>query len=204
VPAISHFTDVANLPAILTAGELRCHAHAPTASDIGDQSIKARRTLVSVTCAPGGKVCDYAPFYYAPRSPMLFSIKSGNVSGVNSDQRPLIYLVSSTEAAYAAGLECVFTDGNAAVAVTSFFNDPVELANVVDWPLMRGRYWFNTADDPDRRRRRMAEFLVHRALPLELVVEFAVYDQRMAAHVATMTAAAGLAQPVSVRRDWYF
>jgi hypothetical protein len=204
VPAIYHFTDIANLPAILTASELRCHARAPTASDIGDPSIKARRTLVDVTCGPGGQVCDYTPFYYAPRSPMLSSIQFGNVPGVNPDQRPLIYLASSTEAAYAADLECVFTDGNAAVAVTSFFNDPGELADVVDWPLMRARYWFNTAEDPDRRRRRMAEFLVRRALPLELVTEFAVYDQNMATQVAGMLAAAGLSHSVSVRRDWYF
>jgi hypothetical protein len=42
---------------------------------------------------------------------MLFSIKPGNVLGVSSDQRGIVYLVSSTEAAYAAGLRCVFTDG---------------------------------------------------------------------------------------------
>lgn len=204
MPAIYHFTDVENLPAILAAGELRCHQMAAPAVDVGDPSIKSRRAVIDVTYGPGGKVCDYVPFYYAPRSPMLFSIKSDNVPDVSFDQRRLIYLTSSTEAAYAAGLACVFTDGNAATEFSEFHDDPSELAEVVDWPLMRVRYWANTPDDPDRRRRRMAEFLVHGALPLELVVEIAVYDRSVASHVAGLLTAAGSTLSVAIRRGWYF
>jgi hypothetical protein len=204
VPEIYHFTDVANLPGILAAGALRCHQAATATVDVGDASIKSRRTLIDVTCGPGGKVCDYVPFYYAPCSPMLFSIKCGNVPDVSSDQRRLVYLVSSTEAAFAADLDCVFTDGNAATAFTNFYDDPGELAQVVDWPLMRAVWWNNTADDPDRRRRRMAEFLVHRALPLELVGETAVYDQGIASQVTALLSATGSTLPVAIRRDWYF
>ena len=204
VPVIYHFTDVVNLPVILAAGELRCHQMATTAVDVGDTSIKSRRTLIDVTCGPGGKVCDYVPFYYAPRSPMLSSIQFGNVPGVSPDQRRLVYLVSSTEAAYGADLACVFTDGNAATAFTNFYDDAAKLPQVVDWPLMRATYWFNTPEDPDRRRRRMAEFLVHRALPLELVAEIGVYDEAGESHVAGLLSVAGSTLPVTIRRDWYF
>ena len=121
LPQIYHFTDVANLPEILAAGELRCHRIARTVVDVGDASIKSRRGLINVTCGPRGKVCDYVPFYYAARSPMLYSIMCGNVPDGNPDQRRLVYLVSSTEAVYEAGLACVFTDGNAATAFTLDF-----------------------------------------------------------------------------------
>lgn len=204
VPAIYHFTDIANLPAILAAGEVRCHQMATALVDVGDAAIKSRRTHIDVTCGPGGKVCDYVRFYYAPRSPMLSSIQFGNVPGVSPDQRRLVYFVSSTEAAYGAGLECVFTDGNAATAFTDFYDDAAKLPHVIDWPLMRARYWANTPEDPDRRRRRMAEFLVHRALPLELVEEIAVYDERVASEVAGLLSDVGSTIPVAVRRDWYF
>ena len=103
----------------MAAVELRCHRSAPTKVDVGDTSIKSRRTRITVPCGPGGRVGDYVPFYYAPRSPMLYSIQCGNVPGVDPDQRRLIYIVSSTEAAYGAGLRCVFTDGNTATAFTN-------------------------------------------------------------------------------------
>jgi ssDNA thymidine ADP-ribosyltransferase, DarT len=35
----------------------------------------------------GCKVCEYVPFDYAPRSPMLYSIMCGNVPDVDPDQR---------------------------------------------------------------------------------------------------------------------
>jgi hypothetical protein len=156
MPPIYHFTDFDNLESILEARALQCHRDAPTAVDVGNQSIKGNRQLIDVDCGLGDKVCDYVPFYFATRSPMLFSIKSGNVEGVSPNQRRLLYFVSSTEAAYDAGLDCVFTDGNAAMSITEFDDDPANLATLVDWEVMELTYWANTDEDPDRRRRRMA------------------------------------------------
>ncbi len=204
MPAIYHFTDVENLPGILAAGELRPHSAAPCVVDVADETIKSRRARTEVPCGPGGMVCDYVPFYFAPCSPMLYSIKSGNVDGVSPEQRRLVYFVSSTEAVLGAGLRHVFTDGNASAAFTAFHEDPARLAAVVDWPLMRARYWFNTPEDSDRRRRRGAEMLVHEALPFGLVSELGVYDSRARARVVRTVGDAGSPIAVRVRRDWYF
>lgn len=119
---------------------------------------------------------EYVPFYFAPRSPMLFRIQRGGVDGVSSDAGRLVYVVSSTDAVVEAGHVYVFTDGNAAAAFTEFHDDPDRLDEVVDWPLMKATMWSNTPDDPDRRRRRGAEFVVHQALPFELVHELCVYN----------------------------
>ncbi len=197
MPPIYHFTDVANLESILEVGALRCHRDASTVVEVGDRSIKRNRTLIEVDCGPGGRVCDYVPFYFAPRSPMLYTIMRGNVEGVDPDQRRLAYLVSSTEAAYAAGLECVFTDGNAATFnVTAFDADPANLETLVDWEVMTLRYWANTDEDPDRRRRRMAEFLIHDSVPLELFTEIGVTDGAVRKAVGTSVAEAGSDIPV--------
>jgi hypothetical protein len=149
-------------------------------------------------------VGDYVPFYYAPRSPMLFSIKCGNVPGVSSNQRRLVYLVSSTQAVYSGGLDCVITDGNAAVYITKFSEQEADLATMVDWPLMNERIWRNTDEDPDRVRRRMAEFLVHQALPLGLVSEIGVMDSHVQAYVAKLAANRGRDVGIAIRRSWYF
>jgi hypothetical protein len=202
--AIYHFTDVDNLEGILAARSVRPHRAAPCVVDIADEAIKNGRTRVDVPCGPGGKVCDYVPFYFAPRSPMLFRIKCGGVEGVSSDQRRIVYLVSSTEAVLDPGHRCVFTDGNAAAAFTAFHEDPELLSEVVDWPLMRAHYWANTPEDSDRRRRRCAEFLVHEALPLEFITEIGVYDDDVRLRLARLTREAGLSIAVRVRSDWYF
>ena len=135
---------------------------------------------------------------------MLFRIKSGGVEGVSPDQRRILYFVSSTGAALDAGRSCVFTDGNAAAAFTAFYEDPELLSEVVDWPLMKERYWSNTPEDNDRRRRRCAEFLVHEALPLGLISEIGLYDAGVRSDVTQAVREAGSAIAVRVRSDWYF
>ena len=203
MPPIYHFTDVSNLETILEAGALQCHRFAPTKVDIGNASIKSNRQVIDVDCGPGGKVCDYVPFYFAPNSPMLFSIKCGNVPGVDPNQRRIIYLVSSTETMYEAGLDCVFTNGNAAVYITDFDDHPAHLATHVDWRIMREKYWRNTLEDGDRVRRRMAEFLVHEEVPIELFTEIGVYDNEV--RRALLEALEDVwSVPVIVRRGWYF
>ncbi len=204
MPDIYHFTDIANLPRILSAGELRCHSGANCAVDVADATIKNRRMAKRVPCGPGGAVGDYVPFYFAPRSPMLFRIQHDGVENVSSDPARLVYLVSSTEAVLEAGLACVYTDGNAAAAFTDFHDDPAGIDTVIDWPLMRAKMWANTPEDPDRRRRRGAEFLVHQALPLKLLHELAVYDRSAGAAATETIAAAGWQLDVHVRGSWYF
>jgi hypothetical protein len=85
---------------------------------------------------------------------MLFRIQQGGVEGVDGDPRGLVYFATTTERLEAAGLPSVFTDGNAAAAVTRFFDDIDQLAEIVDWPLMAATYWSNTTEDGDRVRRR--------------------------------------------------
>ncbi|MBU2666516.1 DUF4433 domain-containing protein [Actinoplanes bogorensis] len=75
--------------------------------------------------------------------------------------RPLIYLVTNVRAVVEAGLTWVATDGNAATATSEFTTDSSSMLGMVDWPLMEAERWNNTQEDPDRQRRRQAEFLVH-------------------------------------------
>lgn len=201
---IYHFTDSANLKRILAAGELRAHRTAGCVVDVADETIKTRRTRTVVPSGPGGNVSDYVPFYFAPRSPMLFRIEHGGVEGVSPEPGRIVYLVSSTDALLDAGHACVFTDGNAAAAFTTFHDDSEQLAAVIDWPLMRARYWMNTPDDPDRRRRRCAEFLVHQAVPLDKIEELGVYDAAAQSTVGELVAAATSSVEVRIRSDWYF
>jgi hypothetical protein len=128
--------------------------------EAADLGIKASRRKIRITLAPYGCVADYVPFYFAPRSPMLFKLARGYVSTYTDGRDPLIYLVSTVEVVVQAGLRYLFSDGNCAAAVTQISGDLALLDTMVDWDVMRSQMWNPTAEDPDRMRRRMAEFLV--------------------------------------------
>jgi hypothetical protein len=204
MPLIYHFTDIANLRGILEVGALQCHRDARTEVEVGNVGIKASRKNRRVSCGPGGMVSDYVPFYFAPRSPMMYTIMRGSVEGVSADISRLIYFVSGTEAVYDAGLDCVYTDGNAAVLISEFRDDPALLGSHVDLPLMKERMWSSTVEDPDRMRRRMAEFLVHQRLPMELVAGIGVYGARMSASVTSLAKTMGWDVKIVIRPGWYF
>jgi hypothetical protein len=44
-----------------------------------------------------GCLHDYVPFYFAPRSPMLYALLQGRVGGFNGSQEDIVYLVTRTD-----------------------------------------------------------------------------------------------------------
>lgn len=78
---IYHITDLENLPGILNDGGLYSDAVIvqKDATVIGYNHIKARRlTQITVPCSNNRFVGEFVPFYFCPRSPMLFTINQGN------------------------------------------------------------------------------------------------------------------------------
>lgn len=206
VTAIFHITHFTNLAGIVGDGGLVCDRTAQTKNcvRIGYQHIKQRRLNRPVPLPPGGFVGDYVPFYFAPRSPMLYTIDRGNVEGYEGGQAQVIYLVSSAESVASANLRSVFTDGHAEMApLTNFYNDLADL-NKLNWNILRSKLWFDTDTEPDRKRRRQAEFLVHQFFPWELVDEIGVFDQAIAGQVRELLIESGHKPNVTIRRNWYF
>lgn len=203
MPPIYHITPVDNLSGIIKKGGLYCDRDAKRINfvSIGHRHIKERRENKKVPKGPGGVVSDYVPFYFAPRSPMLFVIYKGGVEGYTGGQGPIIHLCSSTEAVSAAGLDWVFTEGQAAMGYTDFFDDLDDL-DEIDWPLMQSKYWHDTNDYPDRCRRRQAEFLVHKFFPWELVSEIGVCNTATAEKVNKILHGNG--PTVTVKQGWYY
>jgi hypothetical protein len=205
---IAHFTHVKNLQGILAAGFLSADSGVDRVAGLiveaADLEIKSSRRTIRVSLPPFGCVADYVPFYFAPRSPMLYKLARGGVPTYTEGQDPLIYLLSTVETVAAAGLPWLFSDGNCAAAVTQVFDDLDLLSSVVDWEVMAMRIWKNTAEDPDRMRRRMAEFLVHERVPVRCLAEIAVRNQAAKSQVERILEAHSGSLPVRVEPDWYF
>jgi hypothetical protein len=134
---------------------------------------------------------------------MLYANHSGHVSGNPDGQAAMVYLVSSIKRVSAAGLPYVFTDGHADVQFTSFFDDVADMT-VVDWSVVDERYWADTQDDPDKKRRKQAEFLVYRFLPWTLLRQITVIDAAMEARVNKALTSASASLTVAIDRTWYY
>ncbi|GAB3662184.1 toxin-antitoxin system toxin DarT [Actinocorallia lasiicapitis] len=202
--SVFHITHIDNLRGIAAQGIL-CDRDSGRRFPVnsGHSHIKDRRAAHRVTAGQAGHLNDYAPFYFAPRSPMLYAINSGRVGGVAHGQRKMLHLVSSCEAIQQEGLPFVFTDGHATMKFSSVFTDLRDL-DKIDWLIMGERFWHDTQEDNDRKRRRQAEFLVHRRLPWSLIGEIGVIDHLIAGQARELLGDAAHRPPVIVRPEWYY
>jgi hypothetical protein len=166
-PAL-HFTHVNHLTTVADHGLLAdnvAQARGLLTVEVGNRGIKAERRRRTVKLQPGGVVADYAPFYYAPRSPMMSAIEHGKVPEYQDGCDRILYLVTTTQALLAGGNPVLVTDRNAVLTFAKYGSGEAALDTLVDWPLMEAIWWNNTADDPDGRERRMAECLVYQSVP---------------------------------------
>src|SRR5882757_8731331 len=181
---IMHFTHVNNLAGIAASDGLFAdcvlRGNSVTVRECGDLDIKRQRRSTPVRVAPRGVVGDYVPFYFAPRSPMLYKIWKGGVPTYQEGQEPLVYIVASLATVDAAALPWVGSDGNVAASMSEHTNDWARLESIVDWALMKEHIWRNTEDDGDRMRRRMAELLVNRIFPARCIEYLVVKSQHVA------------------------
>lgn len=206
---IYRLVHVDNLAALLAQGRLHAPHHAPAHGTpyrtIHDANVQANRRIKDVPCGPGGTVHDYLPFYFGPLSVMLLQLKTGQVAGYNEGQEPLIYLRTTVQAVAQAGCPFVFTDGHGLAKFTRWFDDLAHL-DVVDWPLVRDRYWRDTPEDNDRKRRKQAEFLVWQGLDWDLLDGIGVFSASMQQRVRGIISGCPRRRqtPVHVTRDLYY
>ena len=204
---IFRIMHVRNLAGVIASGNLLCEnlrqQQAGAWESIAHENIQQRRRAKPVPCRLGGTVNDYVPWYFAPCSPMLYANHKGNVPNNPEGQKVIIYVRSSVEAVVQAGLPFVYTDGHGIMFNSNFYQDLAHL-DKIDWPLMKSKYWHAIDRDPDRPRRRQAEFLVHQRFPWALVEEVVVYDRERLA--AVEMALQGEAHQPIIRKDtsWYF
>ena len=129
---------------------------------------------------------------------MLYSVRH---NGTN--QEDIVYLVTDTTTIDRSGRPYLFTDGHAIMVISEFYSDLKEL-DKIDWPLMEDLFWGDTEEDPDRKRRRQAEFLVHKQVPIQLFTGFAVMNQAAKDRVEEILKTHQINKPVGIRRRFYY
>ncbi len=208
-PLIYHITHTDNLPSIITANGLWSDAailkKGGSTASIGMSEIKQRRLELPVVCHPGDHVGEYVPFYFCPRSIMLFLINRANHPdlGYRGGQDPILHLEANLQEvvkwADMQSKRWAFTLSNAGAVYTEFRRDLSQLGEV-DWEAV-------VAEDfrrPQIKEGKQAEFLVWEFFPWHLIRRIGVVNEAMKKHVLGILDRAAHQPMVEVRREWYF
>lgn len=157
---------------------------------IGMPTIKARRVSLPVDCHAGTRVGEYVPFYFCPRSIMLFVLCRGNHPELayRGGQGPIVHLEAKLNAAVAwansVGRRWAFSLSNAGAYYTQFRGDPATL-HEINWPAVAATD-FRAADVKEGKQ---AEFLMHESFPWRLVQRIGVHSRVIASQVMHAMAA---------------
>ncbi|MFM7849487.1 MAG: DUF4433 domain-containing protein, partial [Rubrivivax sp.] len=170
---------------------------------IGMNHIKQRRLQeLRLNSHPGLYVGQCVPFYFCPRSVMLFLIHRQNADlAFKGGQGPIIHLEADLHAtvawANAQPRRWAFTLSNAG---SRYFEDRADLARLgdVDWDAVAARNWSAC------REAKQAEFLLEHSFPWHLVERIGVLSQPIATQVAQTLPVGGHRPPVQILPAWYY
>lgn len=209
-PRIYHITHVDNIAQIVADRALWSDAvmvaRGGPAAAIGMSTIKRRRLEeLRVKCYPNDFVGEYVPFFFCPRSIMLFIIHCANHPELayRGGQGPIVHLEADLHAtvswAESHGRRWAFTLSNAGARYTEFRNDLDDL-DEVDWAAVAN----NDFRSPEVKEGKQAEFLVHESCHWNLIRRIGVHSEAVRAGVIAELSSVEHRPPVVVRPDWYF
>jgi hypothetical protein len=206
---IYHITHINNLGSILTDDGLLSDAEmikrGGPAVAVGMSEIKKNRLQYPVKCHEGDTVGEYVPFYFCPRSIMLFILYRGNHPGLtyHGGQGPIIHLQAKAEtvAAWTASVDgrWAFSLANAGALYAPFRGDMAQLSEI-DWTAVRATDF----RDAKVKEGKQAEFLVKRFCPWSLIERVGVRSEKVQLQVLAALEGAAHKPPVDVLPAWYF
>lgn len=208
-PKIYHITHVDNLPEIVRAGGLYCDAtrigEGRNNTTIGMASIKSRRLRLPVPCHPSTRVGEYVPFYFCPRSIMLYVIHQANHQELvfRGGQARIVHLEADlfevVEWASSAGRPWAFSLSNAGSRYARILSSIDDL-DKLNWEAIEATDF----RDPDIKEGKQAEFLIHEWFPWELITRIGTHSERVKNITIGSLGSPAHHPKVSVEAKWYY
>lgn len=201
-------THIHNLPLILKKG-LVCKKYAKATDEqyinIGNNEIIDVRSMTPVKINGYGNLGDYVPFYFTPRSMMLYNIVTGfREPVVPKRSREDILVVRCLIDELSKLDKWFFTDGQANDKDTARHFNNLKHLDKIDWECIQRSDFTKSDGDYDRPRRYQAEFLVHKKVPLEAIESLNVYNQAAADYVNGILAEHEMEIVVNITRSYFF
>lgn len=199
---IYHITQIDNLQAILEMNRLLSDAEMIrgnyNTAPIGDTGIKRRRLYeIQIDCPPYKHVGEFVPFYYCPRSPMLYRINNGGTGLSPGCQEDIVHLVSNVHLATLCGQPWVIADGNAGAYHTSF-TDQLSGLDALDWEAIKATYW------PQVSHQKQAELLIQDYYLWTNITHIGCYNSNAAQRVGAITRTSAHQPRILKMPGWYY
>ena len=206
-PKIYHIVHVDRLASIVADSALwsdtalQRHEHPGTV--IGMSAIKQRRLTNPVKCRPGLNVGECVPFYFCPRSVMLYLIHRANHPQLDyrGGQGPIVHLEAdlrdAVDWANRNERRWAFTLSNAG---SRYFQDRCDLSQVgeLDWAAIQARDWHACKEG------KQAEFLMEKSFPWALVRRVGVSSPTIHGETQDALRLAEHRPAVELRPEWYY
>lgn len=199
-------THIDNLEYILSNEILTAPSHPlfdPNYIGIGDTSLKGTRSYTPILLSPHGTFSDYLTFYFGPRSPMLYNIYHGYMGVTKRPQQEIIYLVSTFDEVKKSKKPFVFFDGHGYATFSCCYNTEQELKNI-DWNAVKARDWFDTEAEPDKKRKKQAELLIHQDYKIENLIGIGVYNDSALEKTKALLSEINCGLSTKIIKDWYY
>ena len=213
-PKIYHIVHGDRLPSIIASNGLSCDAvmaaHAGFGTTIGMNSIKTRRLAeLTLTSHPGLYVGQCVPFYFCPRSIMLYLLHQANHPELiyRGGQSPIVHLEADLHSTVAwaqeQGRRWAFTLSNAGAY---YFEDRANLShlNEVNWAAVQANRWSGNGIDRSIKEGKQAEFLIEQNFPWYLVERIGVHSLPTYLQVTNSLPANGHRPLIEIKTDWYY
>jgi hypothetical protein len=176
---------------------------------IGMSDIKKRRLTLPISCRRGLCVGSCVPFYFCPRSVMLYLLHKANHPNLTyrGGQKPIIHLESDLRTAVrwadANGTRWAFTLSNAGAF---YFEDRCDLNQLreINWEAVQTNRWAGVGVPSEIQDGKQAEFLFEGSFPWHLIERIGVYDRGIGQQVANTIRAANHRPRVEIKPDWYY
>lgn len=203
--AIFRVTHVDNIAWDLEHG-IRCRNSPsvnPRFRNIGNLDLIEKRKHRIVPIPPGGSLSDYVPFYFTPRSPMLYNIKTGYNGIPQVPMADIVMYVGLLRQLASNGVRFVFTDRHAKLEMAEFSSDLADLDRI-DWPILQNSDFKHDPTDPGKKDRYQAEALIYRHLPCSSLAWIVCHTEAARSHVTNVAAERGISVPILAKPGMYF
>lgn len=151
-----------------------------------------------------GMIGDYVPFYFTPKSMMLYNIITGfRHPVVPKRERNEILVIRCLIEELAKLPRWFFTDGQGNDMASRHYTD-LRALDSIDWLSIQNSNFTKSDGDFDRPRRYQAEFLVHHGVPIDCIESLNVYSQESADVVNKIIYTSTIHMAVHIQPQYYF